>query len=138
MDSVIMDVKTKYIGSILGSFWVVFLPLLQLSIYAVLYAFIFRVRPSGLDEFGYVLLVFSGLVPLLSFSEMLNGATGSLSTNKSILLNTVFPAELIPLRAALAASVPGIAGLCITIFYGLTLGRSGIAILVIPFFWILL
>jgi len=139
LDGVIHDVRQKYVGSVLGVFWVVLFPLLQLSIYAGLYTIIFRVRVAGLGEWGYVLLVFSGLVPLLAFNEILNAATSSLSANKNLLLNTVFPAELIPLRAGLTAHVSSLFGLTATLLLGYVQGRTGWeAAVFVPIFWVLL
>ncbi len=133
------DVRQQYTGSVFGVFWAFLFPLLQLGIYAGLYTVIFKVRPSGLTELGYTLLVFSGLVPLLAFSQGVVAATGSLTANKSLLLNTVFPAELIPVRALLAAHIPTLFGLTITLAFGFVLGRtSWQAILLVPIFWILL
>ena len=71
LEGVMHDIRQRYIGSVFGSLWAVLFPLLQLSIYAGLYTFIFKVRPSGLTELGYVVLVFSGLVPLMAFNEAL-------------------------------------------------------------------
>jgi lipopolysaccharide transport system permease protein len=139
MEGVIHDVRQQYRGSVLGSFWAFLLPLLQLSIYAGLYTVIFKVRPPGLTELTYTLLVFSGLVPLLAFGQALTAATNSLTSNKSLLLNTVFPAELIPVRAALAAHVPILFGLGITMLFGFALGRtSWQAIFLVPVFWVLM
>lgn len=137
--SVIQEVKKQYSGSVFGMFWAVLFPILQLSIYAGLYTLIFKVRPSGLTEFGYVLLVFSGLVPLLAFSVSLTGAIGSLASNQNLLLNTVFPAELIPVRANLAAQLPMLFGLAITLGISLAMGHAGWeAVLLVPVFWVLL
>ena len=134
-----LDVRQQYTGSVLGAFWAFLFPLLQLSIFAGLYTVIFKVRPTGLTEWEYVLLVFSGLVPLLTFTAIITAATSSLTANKNLLLNTVFPAELIPLRSALAAHVPGLAGLSITLVLGFVLGRtSWQAVLLVPVFWLLL
>lgn len=138
-EGVLHDIRQRYIGSALGSLWAFLFPLLQLGIYAGLYSFIFKVRVSGLSEMGYVVLVFSGLVPLMAFNEALTAATSSLSANKNLLLNTVFPAELIPLRAALSAHITSLIGLVITLILGFTLGKtSWQAILLVPIFWILL
>ncbi|TVO72429.1 ABC transporter permease [Sedimenticola selenatireducens] len=139
LEGVTHDVRQRYVGSLFGTMWAVLYPLLQLSIYAALYTVIFKIRPSGLSEMGYVVLVFSGLVPLMAFSEVLMASTSSLSSNKSLLLNTVFPAELIPLRAAIGAQVTSIIGLLITLIVGFSLGQaSWQAILLVPVFWILL
>lgn len=139
MEGVACDVRQRYVGSLFGSMWAVLFPVLQMSIYTGLYTLIFKIRPSGLTSMGYVVLVFSGLVPLLAFNEALNSSASSLSANKSLLLNTVFPAELIPLRSVLAAQVTGIIGLIITLVLGYSLGyTSWHAALLVPVFWILL
>lgn len=139
LEGVVHDIRQRYIGSVFGSLWALLFPLLQLGIYAGLYSVVFKVRPSGLTEAGYVILVFSGLVPLMAFNEAMTAAASSLSSHKNLLLNTVFPAELIPLRAALAAQITSIFGLVITLIAGFSLGRtSWQAVLLVPVFWILL
>lgn len=139
VEGVVNDVRQQYTGSVFGMFWAALFPLLQLSIYAVLYTVVFKVRPSGLTEMSYTLLVFSGLIPLMAFSQSLVAASNSLTANKSLLLNTVFPAEIIPMRAALAAHVPTLFGLFITLVLGYSLGRTNWqAIILIPIFWTLL
>lgn len=138
-ESVILDLRQQYIGSVLGVFWAFLFPLLQLSIFAALYTVVFKVRVTGLSVWEYVLLVFSGLVPLLTFSATITACSSSLTANKNLLLNTVFPAELIPLRSALVAHVPGLSGLLITLILGFVLERiSWQAIILVPVFWILL
>ena len=134
-----LDLRAKYSGSVLGLVWAFLFPAMQLAIYTGLYTVIFRIRPAGLTEFGYVLLVFSGLVPLLAFSEALTTSIGSLASNKSLLLSTIFPAELIPLRAILAGQLPMLFGLGITMALGFGMGHSGWeAIVLVPVFWILM
>jgi len=138
-EGILNDIHQRYIGSVFGILWVIIFPILQLGIYAGLYSFIFRVRVPGLDEIGYVLLVFSGLVPLMAFNEALTAATSSLTANKNLLLNTVFPAELLPLRSAISAHVTSLVGLVITIILGFSIGRTSIEpAILIPFFWVLL
>jgi lipopolysaccharide transport system permease protein len=136
---VTQELRQRYAGSVLGLGWAVLYPFLLLALYAVVYLFIFRVRPASLDEKAYVVLVFSGLVPVLAFVEALMTSAGSLSANRHLLLNTVFPAELIPLRAVIAAQVPSLAALAITIIAAALLGRISVgALLVLPLVWVLL
>ena len=138
-EGVVIDLRQRYIGSVLGIFWAILFPLLQLSILAGLYTVIFKVRPSGLGQWEYVLLVFSGLVPLLTFSAAVTASSSSIVANKNLLLNTVFPAELTPMRAALSAHVPGLSGLFITLILAIILGKlSWQTIILVPVFWLLL
>lgn len=139
LEGVYQDVRQTFVGSAIGTAWVVVLPILQLGIYAGLYSIIFKIRVSDLSTTGYIVLVFSGLVPLMAFSNAITGATTSLSTNKNLLLNTVFPAELIPLRAALSAHAPSLFGLLLTLIVGYASGHtSWYAIFFVPIFWLLL
>ena len=98
------EIRATYAGSMLGMLWVFAGPMLLLAIYAIVFAVIFRVRPVNFTPAEYVLYVFSGLVPFLSFANALTIGSMSLVSNKQLLLNTVFPAELIPLRSVLVAS----------------------------------
>lgn len=139
LEGVMHDVRQRYIGSVFGMAWAVLHPLLQLSIYAGLYSFVFKIRPAGLDTAGYIVLVFSGLVPLMTFNEALTSSTASLSSNRNLLLNTVFPAELIPVRAACTAQVTGLVGLLITLAAAVVLGRANWqTLLLVPVFWLLI
>jgi len=108
-----IEVRALYAGSALGALWVVLGPLLLLSLYAVVYVMIFRIQPATLSTGEYVLYVFAGLVPTVAFATALTAGANSLVQNKHILLNTVFPAELLPLRAVLVQSVPLPVGLAL-------------------------
>ncbi len=138
-DAVIQELRQRYAGSVLGLAWAVLYPLLLLGFYTTVYAFIFRVRPATMNEMSYVVLVLSGLVPLLAFIESMNASAGSLSANRHILLNTVFPAELIPLRTVIATQMPSLSGLAMTLLAATAMGRTSFAsLLVIPVLWLLL
>ena len=134
----ISEVKFRYAGSILGLFWLILAPVLLMVIYAGVYLVIFRIRPSDMSAQTYVLYVFSGLIPFLGFSEALNSGSSSLSLNKAILLNTVFPAELVPLRAVLCSQAPTAVGLVISVLLAIALGTASPAILALPLIWLAL
>lgn len=136
---VLTDLRQRYAGSALGLVWALLYPILLLSIYSVVYLFIFKIRVPSLDQYGYLILVFSGLTPLLAFNEALISATSSLTTNKALLLNTVFPAELIPVRAILAGQLPSLLALVITLFAATAMGRTEwSALIALPILWLLL
>jgi len=98
-----VELRSTYAGSSLGLVWVFLGPVLLLSLYGLVYTVIFRVRPTNMTIAQYVLYVFAGLAPFLAFSSALTSGAGSLSIHRQVLLNTVFPAELIPVRATLVA-----------------------------------
>ena len=86
------DVKQKYAGSVLGSFWAILYPLFMVSFYATIYVVIFRVRVPNLSPEVYTVLVMSGLSAVLMFSESLSAGLGAIINQRSLLMNTVFPA----------------------------------------------
>lgn len=99
------EVRSIYAGSILGTTWLLLGALLMLGVYSLTYAVIFRIRPPDMTTSEYILYVFCGLTPFLGFSNALSLGTMSLVSNRAVLMNTVFPAELIPLRAVMVGSI---------------------------------
>ncbi|MGI9491587.1 MAG: ABC transporter permease [Geminicoccaceae bacterium] len=102
--SINVALRTRYAGSLLGLFWIVLGPALLLSLYAVIYTVVFDFRPTVMSRSDYVLYIFAGLVPFLTFSQALTSGTASLVKDQALLMNAVFPAELIPLREVLSAA----------------------------------
>jgi lipopolysaccharide transport system permease protein len=139
LNAVRHDVRQRYAGSILGSFWAFLYPLFMLSFYATIYVVIFRVRVPNLTAETYTVLVMSGLSAVLMFSESISNGLGAIVNQRAMLLNTVFPAELLPPRSVLASQVPSLVALIIASVAAIFLGSaSPAAIVVVPVTWILL
>ena len=138
-NAVLHDVKQRYAGSYLGTFWAFLYPLCLLSFYATIYVVVFKVRVPSLTSATYTVLVMSGLSAIIMFSESLSSGLTVISGQRSLLLNTVFPAELLPLRSVLASQVPSLSALLITaVIGGLLSSASPIALFIVPLTWILL
>jgi lipopolysaccharide transport system permease protein len=105
MGAVLSEVKQRYAGSVIGLSWVIFYPIILFFIYSALYLVIFRVKPIDMTTNTYVVYIMSGLLPFLGFAESLSSGTTSLSTKKSLLLNTVYPSEFIPLQSVLSSNM---------------------------------
>ena len=122
--SIFVSLRARYAGSLLGLFWIVIGPALLLSLYAIIYTVVFDFRPTVMSRSDYVLYIFAGLVPFLAFSQALTSGTASLVKDQALLMNAVFPAELIPLREVLSAApllfvgIAIIAGLKLIFFSG--------------------
>ena len=136
--SVLVSLRQRFAGSTLGLAWLVLGPALLLMLYAVIYLVIFQVRPVGMEPPTYVLYIFSGLVPLLGFSQGLMQGTVSLSGSRDLLLNTIFPPELVPLRETAIAMVSLGIGLAITAAFALLLGKVAWTWLLVPVFLVLM
>lgn len=96
------DVRSRYAGTTLGMAWLAIYPLLFLSLYAVVYVAIYKVRFGEMKPFEYVLLIFAALIPFLNFIEVLGLGVSSVTSNSALIKNTIFPIELIPVKSVLS------------------------------------
>jgi lipopolysaccharide transport system permease protein len=126
------ELRQRYAGFAIGLVWMVLSPLLFMALYSVVYIGVFRIQPSGLSTTDYVLYMFSGLIPLIGFVEGLVAGTTSLSANRAVLLNTVFPAELVPVRAVFVSHVTTLCGLSVLILAAAMLGHASPTLLLVP------
>ena len=85
------DIQSRYAGSVLGMFWLVIYPILMLTAYSVVYVFIFQVRLEQITTPQYVMLIFSGLIPFLGFSEGLGNSVISVTSNALSLIHISEP-----------------------------------------------
>lgn len=131
------DVKTRFAGSLLGAGWLFLHPLLLLVAYAIVYLVIFNVRFPGLTNEEYLALMFCGLVPFLGFAEALTAGISALTSQTSLIKNSLFPIEMIPVKAVLAVQAKQLIGASLLILGLASLGHwHSTALLVIPL-WLL-
>lgn len=128
------EVRRKYAGSAFGMFWLLLLPLMFLGFYSIVYLTIFKVKPVDMAPADYVLFIYVGLMPFLSFSESISSGAGALASNRAVLLNTVFPAELIPLRTVLAAQTTFLVGISVAVLWAGIEGRLSPWIALLPLY----
>lgn len=131
------DIKGRFAGSALGLLWLFLYPLLFLGSYALVYIFIFKVRIPDMDTYGYVFMIFCGLIPFLGFADAVAGGVSSVVGNSNLIKNTLFPIELIPVRVVLSAQCTQVVGLIGLIIVLLLKGKLGMAVFYIPAIWLL-
>ena len=131
-NTTVNDIRSKYSGTFLGIFWVVIFPILFLGIYAVVYTMIFKVRIGQQTPLDYVLLIFSGLIPFLGFAEALGMGISSIISNKSLIKNTLFPIDLIPVKAVLVSSLTMVVGLSLLLVVLWARGEFHVTQLLLP------
>lgn len=130
---VVSDLKGAFAGSFMGILWVVLGPLIFFGFYALVYTLIFPFKPTDMSVWNYVLHVFCGISIFLFFSSALSTGSTSLSVNKSILLNTVFPSQLIPLRSICIPFSSFLVSMGLLFFFYIFIGSYTPLILLIPF-----
>ena len=136
--AVLSDISQRYAGSVAGLFWVIIYPIVLFFIYSTLYLLIFRIKPMDMSTNVYVVYIMSGLLPFLGFSEALSAGTTSLSSKKSLLLNTIYPSEFIPLQAVLSSHMTLFVGVFLLMIADIVLLKSlSWTVLFIPYLIIL-
>ena len=133
----IMDVRKRYAGSILGLAWAFLYPLLFLGVYSIIYAVVFQVRFHNLGTAEYILVIFCGLIPFLGFSESVQTGLGSVTANSSLIKNTMFPIELVPIKTVFAAQVSQITGSFILLVALTVMGKLSVTTPLILIIWFL-
>lgn len=133
----LVELRSVYAGSLLGLSWLVLGQGFLLGIYALIYTVIFRVNPANMTVAEYVLYVFSGLVPYITFATAVSAGVGVLSRDKQLLLNTVFPSELLPVRSTLVSSATLPIGVVIVMTIAVFFEKLSPVLLLVPFVMVL-
>lgn len=134
----VMEIRRRYAGSIMGMAWLLLGPVLLMVLYATIYGVVFRLKPPEMSSNDYVIYILVGLVPFLGFSEAVTSGTTSLTAQRDVLLNTVFPAELVPLRAVLVSFTSSGVGFFIVLMAAIFVGHLSPWVVLAPVILLLL
>jgi len=130
------DLRARYAGSILGLLWMIVYPLLFLGVYAGVCVYVFRVRVVGFGPAEYVALVFCGLIPFLGFAEALGQGVASVTSNANLIKNTLYPIELIPVKAVLMSQSTQVVGSVLLLVMLGVMGKLTWWALMFPVIWL--
>ena len=112
------DFKLKYKGTMLGMFWSILSPLLQLLVMRLVFTEFF-----GRNTPFYTSYLFSGLIVFNFYSESTKGAMGALLSNKSIISKINVPGSLFILSRNVSSLINfG----CILLVYNVFIAIDGI------------
>jgi len=131
------DLRVRYAGAVLGTWWLLLYPIFMLAAYASVYLFVFRVRPTGMTTEAYVLYLFSGLVPFLASAEAITLSANSVTASRALFANTVFPVELAPVKAVFATQPAQAVALLLCLLGTCLLGSVTPNLLLLPLVWVL-
>jgi len=108
-----MNIRDRYLGSSLGSFWAIANPLFMLALYTFVFGFVTKVRLPGSDStLGYVIWLISGYGPWIATTEGLMAATTSVVGAAGLVKNITFKVELLPIAGAFVGLVSLAVSLC--------------------------
>jgi lipopolysaccharide transport system permease protein len=99
------EIKSKYKGSILGFLWPVLTPLILLAIYTIIFSQVFEIKwnVSGSDNTSFAIFLFSGLIILNFFNDVISKAPSLIPNQSSLVKKVSFPLEILPLSIVLVA-----------------------------------
>lgn len=89
--------KSKYSGSMLGLWWAIVTPLILAISINIIFTNVFKVEIRN-----FTLFVLAGIIPWLFFSNTLSEATNSFIINSSLLRQSTFPREIVPVATIFA------------------------------------
>ena len=118
------DLSNRYKGSMMGLFWAIVTPAIQITIFTFIFAGIFKSRfGSQRSEYGFAVYLFCGMLPWIAFAEAVQRATTSLTENVNLVKRVVFPIEALPVNLVLSAVVQQLIGTGILLVAALLLER---------------
>lgn len=120
-----MNVKDRYLGSSLGSFWAIANPLFMLSLYTFVFGFVLKVRLPGADTtLGYAIWLIIGYGPWIATTEAIMTTTTSVVGAAGVVKNMAFKTELLPISAAFVGLISLCVSLCFLLILGVIAGNS--------------
>ena len=100
------DFESHYIQNRLGLTWVVLNPLFIVLLYTFVFAVVLSIRnPQGAGTYSYAVFLLSGMIPYLAISEVMQTSSACLSEKKTLLIKSIFPADVLPVVAVLLSVV---------------------------------
>lgn len=95
------DLKTRYLGSILGVVWGFIQPMITILLFWFVFQVGFKSRP--VDNFPFVLWLMCGMIPWFFFSDAINNATNSIVESSYLVKKVSFRVGLLPLVKIVSA-----------------------------------
>ena len=117
LNLVVRDLKVRYKNSVMGFFWSLLNPLLQVATITIVFKFIMDVRIPNLS--AYLLCAF---LPWTFFQMSVLDASSSVLFHRDLVKKTYFPREILPASIVLSNLVHFILALGVVFIYLLILG----------------
>ncbi len=121
----VREVTQRFQGSALGLVWLLLTPLLTAAIFTFVFSQVFQARWAGQSgTFDFALLLLVGMAVHALFAETISRAPLLIVSQPSYVTKVVFPIEILPVVATLAAMVNTLAMIVIVLLGQLLLKGS--------------
>lgn len=115
------DIATQHVGSMLGFFWTFINPLIMISILWLVFSVGFQMKPK--NNVPFVVWLTAGLAVWNTFSEIINGSTGVIISNRHLVKKVVFPLSILPVVKLVSSFITHlvfiIVLICLSLLYGM-------------------
>ncbi len=120
------ELTDRYAGQAIGAVWTIGHPLIQTLVYVYIFTFVFAGRMTGFEHisFDYTTYMLAGLVPWLTFNEVLSKSTQSIVGNANLVKQLVFPLEILPVKTVWASLLAQLVGTACMLLYVLIACRT--------------
>ena len=121
------DIRGRYKGSLLGFFWNILMPLVQIVVYILVFTQVFK--PS-LDN--YALYLTTGMIVWIWFADAITESSGTMVVNSDMLKKIYFPRSVLPISVILSKTITFLItlGILFAILIGTGFGLSVYALFV--------
>ncbi len=129
------DLGGQYAGQVLGRLWIIGNPLILYAVYVFIFGVVIKTRlTQDLDmPRDYTTYILAGLAPWLATQQALARTPTALISQSNLVKQVVFPIEVLPLGAIVAASIPLLIGIAVVLIRSLLLdGNLPVTILLLP------
>jgi lipopolysaccharide transport system permease protein len=101
------EIAERYVGQVLGMALAIGHPLISIAVYIFVFAYVFGMRMGSNSDasFDYTTYLLSGLIPWLTFADILNRSCSSVTANAGLVKQILFPVEILPIKTVTAALV---------------------------------
>jgi ABC-type polysaccharide/polyol phosphate export permease len=103
------DIGARFAGSSLGGLWTLIHPAILLSLYTLVFTYIYRVQTIE-GEYGFTEFVFCGLWPWMAFQDACLRSVTAIVDNANLVKKLQFPSELLVVSVILSSFVTQGAG----------------------------
>jgi lipopolysaccharide transport system permease protein/teichoic acid transport system permease protein len=88
------EVKSQYVGSILGFLWTFIQPAVMLTVFWFVFSVGFKAKP--VSDVPFVVWLAAGMAPWFAFSAIVSSSAGAITSHAHLIKKTVFPSQILP------------------------------------------
>ncbi|MGH9341413.1 MAG: ABC transporter permease [Acidobacteriota bacterium] len=134
---IVRDIRSRYVGSIIGIFWSILNPLLQLLLYTLIFSVVLNIRFGETASTGqFAAYLFAALLPWMAVQESVTRSSRAFIENANLIKKLRFPLEVLPFSVAASAIFHQLLGSLV--FALILLANGSLRVDLLPLFFILL